>query len=944
MTREGVGRAIAFLAWALTVGVASAGIEVTTLGGGGPRRNDCLATLQATGTAFPKPGIKARGVTCSEGAPCDQAPSTVGSCEYLVSLCVNAQDMKKCKPTGVSKVKLKQVGKKKGQRIDLGPLQAAVAALPLPIAGTACTDAVKLVVPLKGPNKKGLFDPGRVKLRVMARGSNGRVDKDQFELVCRPGTPTSSGGGEGGGGGGGGGGGEGTVPLPPPGAGLNATITGATVAADGTVTVDFTLVDDDGLPISPTGSSTSNPNMARLRFAIARLEIAPASQGGVSVPFTRYQNYILNSSSQPTYDSGGEFTTVDANAGKFTYTFKTMLPAGYPATLTHTIGAQVERTYAGKSLVANPIYDWVPAGGAVTTTRHVVVTNDCNVCHGTLAVHGGGRREVRLCQLCHTDQNIDPDTGNTVDFKVLIHKIHHGKDLPSIQTAVGNEYKIVGFNNSQNIYGKRVKFCKDGPNAMTECTTNADCTPIGTCVDSNGSTIKTIGVGFPQDIRNCTKCHKSGSDAANYMNFPSAAACASCHDNVNPGLTTTSAGPPGTGHVPAGAVSNALCGLCHTPTGVEFGLSVVGAHTIPAESDQLAGLNVQIMSATGSVGNPVVVVFKVTDGAGTPITDLAAASVSPTIVMSGTTLDLGDIAGQAANPTVIRESASSAMHNGGGQYTYTTTEVIPMGTSGSWRVGIEARRTVTIAGKVCTDSSDCDGDPCTAGHCEIDVNEATQNPVMDFSVDGSPVKPRREVVSIDNCGKCHGTFSVNFSIHGSLRNQTDYCVICHNANNNDFIRRRNAIAGGADPVTSSIHFKKMIHMIHTGEELAQKPYLIYGFGNTANDFGDILFPNDRRNCTACHLSGTQFLPLPAGVLPTRTSSITGSGGTATDDPTGSIPPEQAACLACHDDSVTAIHAATNTIPASGMTPAMEACATCHGEGKIAAVSEVHATD
>ena len=214
------------------------------------------------------------------------------------------------------------------------------------------------------------------------------------------------------------------------------------------------------------------------------------------------------------------------------------------------------------------------------------------------------------------------------------------------------------------------------------------------------------------------------------------------------------------------------------------------------------------------------------------------------------------------------------------------------------------------------------------------VNEALQNPVLDFSVDGSPVVPRRHVVDIGNCGSCHGTFSRGFSIHGNLRNQTDYCVVCHNPNATDFPSRKTVT--GADPDDQTIDFKHFIHKLHTGASLENPPYLIYGFGGAVSDFGDILYPGDRRDCAKCHVTSpavTYLLPLPDGVLATRETMI--SSGVETT--VGSTPPIQDACLACHDAADAAGHAQLNTT-ADGM----ETCGVCHGEGAAFAVSAVHA--
>src|SRR5581483_8412677 len=182
---------------------------------------------------------------------------------------------------------------------------------------------------------------------------------------------------------------------------------------------------------------------------------------------------------------------------------RSVLPPGFPASETHTVGAQVERAFGGQTLVANPIFDFVPSGGAVTTTREVATTAECNTCHGRLEAHGGGRREVRLCQLCHTDQATDPDTGNTIDFKVMIHKIHRGKDLPSLAGLI-TKYSIIGFQQRETVFGEDVQTCVGGPVASMPCTTDMDCQG-GTCTGQS-----TTGVGFPRDLRDCQVCHGQG--------------------------------------------------------------------------------------------------------------------------------------------------------------------------------------------------------------------------------------------------------------------------------------------------------------------------------------------------------------------------------------------------------------------------------------------------
>ena len=57
-----------------------------------------------------------------------------------------------------------------------------------------------------------------------------------------------------------------------------------------------------------------------------------------------------------------------------------------------------------------------------------------------LNAHGGARVEVQYCVMCHNPGTTDPYSGNALDFKVMIHKIHTGNTLPSIQTRERREH------------------------------------------------------------------------------------------------------------------------------------------------------------------------------------------------------------------------------------------------------------------------------------------------------------------------------------------------------------------------------------------------------------------------------------------------------------------------------------------------------------------------
>ena len=206
------------------------------------------------------------------------------------------------------------------------------------------------------------------------------------------------------------------------------------------------------------------------------------------------------------------------------------------------------------------------------------------------------------------------------------------------------------------------------------------------------------------------------------------------------------------------------------------------------------------------------------------------------------------------------------------------------------------------------------------------------NKVVNFSVDGSAVQPRRMVVDINNCNQCHTMLSV----HGTLRNQTQYCVLCHNPSNTDVRQRVNAMnpADKALP-PQGIAFDLMVHRIHTSENLKaeNKSYTIVGFGGSHNDFNDVHYPamspqgttDDPRNCSMCHVNGSEQN------LPTGLNAVT--------DPQGPLDPVQpvtAACTACHVKITTASHALANT------TRLGESCEVCHGQSGEFNVAKVHA--
>jgi OmcA/MtrC family decaheme c-type cytochrome len=392
---------------------------------------------------------------------------------------------------------------------------------------------------------------------------------------------------------------------------------------------------------------------------------------------------------------------------------------------------------------------------------------------------------------------------------------------------------------------------------------------------------------------------------------------------VNPSLSATAAGPPGTKHAP-GAYADGQCSACHAAeANQEFDISVEGAHTIPERSEQLAGLNLHISNVSNhAAGQTPTISFTVANNAGMPLRDLSGLN-RLAFASSGPTTDYTTV----LTPTAVGGGASGALvgPDADGVFQYTPVAPIPATATGTWSLGAEARRLVQLTSTV-------------------SAEEATTNPVVTFTVDDSAPLAHRTIVDTQNCAVCHGEFSKDFSIHGNLRNQVEYCEICHNSTQSDGGRRKlDPAAVAAGDLTAPIDFKVFIHKIHRGENLEQQPYLVYGFAppptNYAiNDFGDVRYPGDLRICDTCHVQDSQLIPpYPGTALPTlRTKLDPATGNVVPADPP-QVAPIASVCTACHDGADAIAHAETNTAP-----DGTEACPVCHQEGAAFAVSTLHA--
>lgn len=650
--------------------------------------------------------------------------------------------------------------------------------------------------------------------------------------------------------------------------GLTITVNSAQVTSAGAISVTYTITDPMGLPLDRAGVTT--PGVVSLSFIAAYI---PKGQEQYVTYTTRPATGAVSGTvNQAAGENNG--TTTSVGPGQYQYTFKTQAPAGWDPSVTHTIGIYGSRDLTDFNLgtnYASTTYNWVPAGGNVAVTRDVIRTESCNGCHDQLAFHGGSRRGIEMCVLCHTPQTVDPDSGNTVDLKVMVHKIHMGSQLTE-------PYQIIGHNNEVSDWSD---------------------------------------VTDPADVRRCEVCHSQTTGAAQakvYMTEPTRAACGACHDNVN--FAT------GENHAGGFQSNDSQCANCHIPQGEnDFDASIKGAHVVPTDSSLLAGLNAAITGVTNnSAGEKPTVTFTVQDNSGNAIAPSSLSTAQFT--MAGPTTDYGYTSfgsDTSSTPGYVTESATKATCDSSGNCTFTFTHAIPTNATGTYSIGLEARRSETVLGGTTSSQT---------------ITEGAKNPVVSFSVDGSPMQPRRTVVALANCNKCH----VSLSLHGGLRNQIEMCVLCHNPSNTDFTQRPSStVASDQSEPPQGINFALMVHRIHDGINVTAdggKPYIVVGHSGSHNDFSDVGFPAmspqgstaDLRNCSLCHANGSeQNFPIGLNVV---------------TDPQGYITPVQptaSACSGCHVKKSAAAHFLANTDPNLG-----ESCDVCHGAGAQFSVDEMHA--
>lgn len=721
------------------------------------------------------------------------------------------------------------------------------------------------------------------------------------------------------------------------GPGLVATIRQAGIGTDLHPFVELRFTDTAGRPLDRAGLYTEGA--IDTQFTVAHLSVEMRLDGPAVLPYQSYLTATVTSAdgmhtgTQPVADATGTWTDVDAANGVYRYVYAGTLPSGYLTTDTHRIGLFATRTFDGVRYVSNATNTFRPDGMPVTVTRDVVTTDACSSCHRPISNHDGTREDLALCVTCHGRGYTDPDTGESLDFEAMIHRIHRGDELPSVRS------------------GHPLHYVTDDH------------------VDHDFST-----VAFPRDIRTCANCHR-GPDGAGAVaphrdvttTQPSRAACGSCHDDLWFDAST----PPAWAHLHPGGTrpDDARCTDCHAATG---GLApIVDSHWTNPELPIAAQPAITIDGVSLTASRNIQIDFTVTVNGmprnilapGQALTSLSAVVAGPTtdylfntsftLTTSGTLTARAGGTGADGRFTWVSAAATTvdAIATAANADPLRSTPGVTITPTGTWAIGVQGTVRVndTATTTSCSAASTCaatagpirEGSTwgCVASFCTPQVLYASRNPVAYLALtDPTPV-PRRELVEVSRCDVCHS----QLLIHGGGRNDPEYCVMCHNSTF-DTIDRMPVPAGGT-ATTRSLSLAHFVHRIHTGEHGVSPatywgppptPRPTPGTGGTATSFADVRYPTDRRECDACHVERAAGISIAAmsGLRPARERVITDTRTTVSTTSTGIV---QSACTGCHDSADVAAHAQAMTT-ATGS----ESCTTCHEPGEAFGLDVVHA--
>ncbi len=364
---------------------------------------------------------------------------------------------------------------------------------------------------------------------------------------------------------------------------MNVTVTRVTNVPRPVAT--FTVKDAKGRPVKNIGPTHFT--------GISLLQLVPGdlSDGGNGLNIDTWVSHISNCSTcTSSTESATATSLVGDGAGNYTYTFakdvvnpvafdggSAVAGVAFDANAVHRFGLRL----AASGNPYRPVdvaWDYVPATGAdVSGQNDKVNTNNCLECHmqwraaannagGATPFHAGQRYLTQYCPVCHNAQR--KYSGNAISGNAVIAEptIDGAGNMTPPPLPDGGARSSVPVIRGEAVLALPVWIHKI--HRGHELSLKGPYPGLGAELNE---------IAFPQDLRNCTKCHRNAAKADNYKNKPSRRACGACHDSVD--FVT------GNGHGPGNAggpqANDAQCVTCHPATGSLAG--ILDKH-VPVES------------------------------------------------------------------------------------------------------------------------------------------------------------------------------------------------------------------------------------------------------------------------------------------------------------------------------------------------------------------------
>jgi OmcA/MtrC family decaheme c-type cytochrome len=520
----------------------------------------------------------------------------------------------------------------------------------------------------------------------------------------------------------------------------------------------------------------------------------------------------------------------------------------------HRVGAQLCYTdpVTKAKVVVNPTFDFtLGANGVavpVTTPRKVVDKASCNECHEPITAHGT-RVDPNYCVICHNPGSVDFNTNNKIDLKLMVHRIHSGKELTK-------DFQV---------------------NALVIKATD----PI---------TKVAAGTGYPQDVKNCVKCHTgtaapagstSGTNVTangdNWKKVPSINACGACHDGIdfatgkgvtladaNKGLTVSAYG-----HVGGSKADDSQCLLCHTAAdNAVYHETVYTAGTSTGLTGAQTAAQKSLPAGTPTLSYQISAVTV----AGTP----KRASVTFKILMNGNAAKLNAYSAAATEmvtgflktgPSIYL--AYSVPQDGvatPADFNFNTNASVANlwdGTKGTLTANADGSYTALLGLTTATGLDIPDNASMVTaaiiGSFKQTVAADTNKYPAGLTIPGQAVQKtatgytaRRVVASTAKCNACHEQLGVVPNFHSGARNDATLCAFCHNPN-------QGSSGWSADAAT-------FFHGIHGSSKraVAFTPDTS-GYADGAKHFKNVVFPSVLKNCLNCHEANTFNWAAPTSV-------------------------------------------------------------------------------